>query len=65
MKRLIIALCFVSSFATATEIEEIVVTARQLKIIMPKVEDIHVQNVLTKNWYYSEAKQKKEKRAKA
>jgi hypothetical protein len=56
------ALCFLSSIATAGEIEEVVVKARQVKIVLNKLSLHHKQNPFTGNWYYVESKQTEEKR---
>ena len=53
MKRLaIVAICFFSSFASATEIEEVVIKARQIKIVFEKLADKHRQDPKTGDWYY-------------
>ena len=58
----IICLCFFSTFASATEIEEVVVKARQVKIIMDwKLSEKHKQNPITGNWYYVADKDVKKK----
>jgi hypothetical protein len=61
MKNLaIIALCLLSSFASANEIEEVVVKARQIKIVLNwKLGEMHKQNPITKNWHYTEPKKEK------
>ena len=62
MKHLaIIALCFLSSFASANEIEEVVVKARQVKIVLIKLSENHKQNPVTGNWYYVEEEKVKDK----
>ena len=64
MKNLaILALCFLSSFASAHDIEEVKVTARQVKIVMEKISEKHVQNPITGNWRYVEEKKKDCKKA--
>jgi hypothetical protein len=63
MKRwAIIALCFASSFASANEMEEIVVKARQVRIVMQKLSENHVQNPITRNWHYVERKKSENKK---
>lgn len=63
MKKLaIVALCFFSSFATASDIEEVVVKARQIRIVMIKLADIHQQDPKTGDWHYvAEKAQEKNK----
>ena len=62
MKNLaILALCLVSSFASANEIEEVVVKARQVKIVFQKLAENHRQNPITGNWYYVEEKENSDK----
>jgi hypothetical protein len=57
MKNLaVIALCFLSTFASADEVEEVVVKARQIKIVMEKLSETHKQNPITGNWYYVASK---------
>jgi len=62
MKNLaILALCLVSSFASANEIEEVVVKARQVKIVFEKLAENHRQNPITGNWHYVEEKENSDK----
>jgi hypothetical protein len=62
MKNLaILALCLVSSFASANEIEEVVVKARQVKIVFQKLVENHRQNPITGNWHYVEEKENSDK----
>lgn len=62
MKNLaILALCLVSSFASANEIEEVVVKTRQVKIVFEKLAENHRQNPITGNWYYVEEKENSDK----
>jgi hypothetical protein len=64
MKHLaIVALCLFSSFTSASEIEEVVVKARQVRIVLVKLSENHRQNPITGNWYYVE--QKKEEKTEA
>ena len=64
MKHLaIVALCLFSTFASASEIEEVVVKARQVRIVFIKLSENHRQNPLTGDWYYVE--EKKEEKTKA
>ena len=66
MKNLaVIALCFLSTFASATEIEEVVVKTRQVRIVLVKLSENHVQNPITKNWRFVEEKKEEDKRNKA
>lgn len=54
----IVCLCLVSSFTSASEIEEVVVKARQIKIILDwKVSNKHKQDPITGNWYYAADKE--------
>ena len=58
----IICLCLFSSFASAHEIEEVVVKARQVKIVIDwKLSEKHKQNPITGNWYYVAEKDVKKK----
>lgn len=58
----ILCLCFLSSFASADCLEEVVVKARQVKIVMDwKLADKHKQNPITGNWHYVEENKKKSK----
>ena len=62
MKNLaVVALCFLSTFASANEIEEVVVKARQVKIVLTKLSENHKQNPITGNWHYVEKKEVKDK----
>ena len=64
MKHLaIVALCLFSSFASASGIEEIVVKARQVRVVLVKLSENHRQDPATGNWYYVE--EKKEEKTKA
>ena len=64
MKHLaIVALCLFSTFASASEIEEVVVKARQVRIVFIKLSENHRQNPITGDWYYVE--EKKEEKTKA
>ena len=65
MKNLaIVALCFLSSFASAHDIEEITVTARRIEIAVQwKLSENHKQNPITGNWHYVEEKKKDSKKA--
>jgi len=65
MKKLaIIALCFFSSFASAKDIEEVVVKARQVKVVLDwKLSENHKKNPVTGNWHYIEEKKTKSKKA--
>ena len=59
----VLALCLVSSFVSADEIEEVVVKARQVKIVMEKLSENHRQNPVTGNWYYVEKKKQDSNKA--
>ena len=64
MKKLAIAaLCFFSSFASANDVEEVVVIAKKINITIAKLSDNHKQNPITGNWHYVENKKEKNKRA--
>jgi len=64
MKHLaVVALCLFSTFASASEIEEVVVKARQVRVVLVKLSENHRQNPLTGDWYYVE--EKKEEKTKA
>jgi hypothetical protein len=61
MKKLaIVALCFFSSFSSAKDIEEVVVKARQIELVIAKLSETHKQNPITGNWHYTEEKKKEE-----
>ena len=61
MKKLaILALCFFSSFSSAKDIEEVVVKARQIELVIVKLAENHKQNPITGNWHYIEVKKEKE-----
>jgi hypothetical protein len=61
MKRLaIVALCFFSSFVSAKDIEEVVVKARQIELVIAKLSENHKQNPITGNWHYIQEKKKEE-----
>ena len=58
----IICFCLLSSFSSAAEIEEVVVKARQVKIVIDwKLSEKHKQNPITGNWYYVADKDVKKK----
>lgn len=58
----IIALCLLSSFASANNVEEVVVKARQIKIVLNwKLGELHKQDPRTGDWHY-EAPAKEEKK---
>jgi len=64
MKHLaVVTLCLFSTFASASEIEEVVVKARQVRVVLVKLSENHRQNPVTGNWYYVE--EKKEDKTKA
>jgi hypothetical protein len=61
MKKLaIVALCFFSSFSSAKDIEEVVVKARQIELVITKLSENHKQDPETGSWHYVEAKKEKE-----
>lgn len=61
MKRLaIVALCFFSSFSSAKDIEEVVVKARQIELVIIKLSENHKQDPVTGNWHYIEVEKEKE-----
>ena len=61
----IICLCLFSSFASANEIEEVAVKARQIKVVIDwKLSENHKQNPITGNWYYV-AEKKDDRKTKA
>ena len=56
MKRLVVlGLCLLSSLASAKEIEEVVVVARQVKVILINIKETHRFNPITQKWYYDAA----------
>lgn len=60
----ILALCLLSSFASASELEEVVVKARQIKIVLDwKLGENHKQNPITGDWYYVESKKEDKDKA--
>lgn len=59
MKKLAIAaLCFFSSFAQASEMEEMVVVARQVRIVLLAINETHHYDVFSRSWVYDAAKEK-------
>lgn len=63
-KHAFFVLCFLSSFATAGEIEEVKVVARPFRIVLEHIQLHHKQNPITGNWYYVEAKQQQDTKKK-
>lgn len=62
MKRLALAaLLFLSPFTSATEIEEVVVKAPKITIVLEKIALNHKRNPITGNWHYVEKKEKSKK----
>lgn len=59
-KLTLMCLCFLSSFATAGEIEELIVSARQVEVVLANISLEHRQNPFTGSWYYVESKQVEE-----
>lgn len=51
-KWVVLALCFCSSLVSASTIEEVIVTARHVKILLVRVTDSHKQNPVTGSWHY-------------
>ena len=50
----IIALCLFSSVVSAKDIEELVVTAKRLRVVIEHVSTNHKQHPITGNWHYVE-----------
>ena len=64
MKNLaIVALCFFSTFASASDIEEVVVKARHVRIVMVKLAETHVQDPKTGDWHYVEERKVEDNKA--
>jgi len=57
-----LGLCLCSSLVSASTIDEVVFTARQVKIVMTKLTETHKQNPLTGSWYYSESKEERDEK---
>ena len=64
MKQLaVIAMCFLSSVASAKDIEEVVVKASRIRIVIEHLSKTHKQHPITGNWHYvGEARQKPQER---
>ena len=59
MKKLaIVALCFFSSFSQASDIEEVVVVARQIRVVLLSIADTHRFDAKTQSWHYDASKEK-------
>ena len=59
MKKLaIMALCFFSSIAQASDIEEVVVVARQIRIVLVALHETHRYDAFSKVWVYDAAMEK-------
>lgn len=59
MKKLaVMALCFFSSIAQASDMEEVVVVARQIRIVLLAIHDTHRYDVFSKVWVYDAAMEK-------
>ena len=56
----IIALCLFSSVVSAEDIEELVVTAKRLRVVIEHVSSNHKQHPITGNWHYVEQVQELE-----
>ena len=55
MKNLaVIALCLFSSVVSAKDIEELVVTAKRVRVVIEHISSNHKQNPITGNWHYVE-----------
>ena len=50
----IIALCLFSSVVSAKDIEELVVTAKRLRVVIEHVSTNHKHHPITGNWHYVE-----------
>ena len=59
----LVALCFFSTFATASDIEEVVVKARHTRIVMIKLAENHVQDPKTGDWHYVEERKVEDNKA--
>lgn len=57
----VLAFCLFSTFASANEMEEVVVKARQVRIVLQKLSDNHVQDPKTGEWHYVEVKKENKK----
>ena len=65
MKHLaVLALCLLSSFASAKDIEEIVVKATRIRIVIDHLSKHHKQNPITGNWHYVQEVQEPKERKK-
>ena len=58
----LMCLCFFSSFATAGEMEEVVIKARQVNVVLMKLSLHHKQNPFTGSWSYVTPKQEEDDR---
>jgi len=59
MKKLAItALCFFSSLSQASDMEEMVVVARQVRIVLLSINETHRYDAFTRSWIYDAAKEK-------
>jgi hypothetical protein len=66
MKKLaVVVLCLFSSFATANDLEELVVKAQRVRVVMIKLADVHRQDPKTGDWYYVEQKAQDKEKTKA
>lgn len=64
MKRFaLIALCCLSSFASANDIEEVVVKAQKIEIALVKLDQNHKKNPVTGSWHYVEKKKESANKA--
>lgn len=65
MKRLaVVAMCLLSSFANAKDIEEVVVKAQRIRIVIDHISKHHKQNPFTGNWHYVREVQEPKERKK-
>lgn len=60
----LLGLCLCSSFVSASDIEEVVVTARRVEIALVRLQETHKQNPMTGSWYYVEPKKERDERKK-
>jgi hypothetical protein len=64
MKKLaFVALCFFSSFVSASDIEEVKVIGKEIQVVMIALSDNHKRNPITGNWHYVGMKEKEKTEA--
>lgn len=61
----VFALCLISSFASAKDIEEVVVKARQIRVVLIALNETHRQNPITGNWHYVAKSERKNEKVEA